>query len=66
MCSMDGALEMLQVGCDKASDLEPDFVYWVASTEAVAVDAAERVTAKIKELPGSEKKRLQKGCSCCC
>ena len=57
---MDGALEMLQVGCDKASDLEPDFVYWVASTEAVAVDAAERVTAKIKELPGSEKKRLQK------
>ena len=57
---MDGALEMLQVGCDKASDLEPDFVYWVASTEAMGVDAAERVTAKIKELGGSEKKRLQK------
>ena len=57
---MDGALEVLQVGCDKASDLEADFVYWVPSTEAVGVEAAQRVTAKIKELGGSEKKRLQK------
>ena len=57
---MDGALEVLRVGCDKEAELEADFVYWVPSTEAVREEAAERVIAKIDKLGGSEKKRLQK------
>ena len=57
---MDGALEVLRVGCDKEDELEADFVYWVPSTEAVREEAAERVIAKIDKLGGSEKKRLQK------
>ena len=57
---MDGALEVLRVGCDKEEELEADFVYWVPSSEAVREEVAERVIAKIDKLGGSEKKRLQK------